>query len=128
MARVRKNVYEELDKVKKLILVRFPEIEVRNWCSFLSKLAIYHYKKRKVMLLGKERQVYNHLIENSYNPYTVYRWALLERVPDEIRFQLKNHYLSQKKAASVAFQRKHETHTSLQIDIRQHGLRIVREM
>ena len=32
----------------------------------------------------------------------VYRWALLEKVPDDIRFQLRNHHVSQKKASSLA--------------------------
>ena len=68
------------------------------------------------------------MIENSYNPYTVYRWALLERIPDEIKFQLKNHYLSQKKASKIVFERRHETETALQIDIKKLGLQLIKEM
>ena len=80
------------------------------------------------MLLGKERLLYNSLIENSYNPYTVYRWALLERVPEDIRFHLRNHNLSQKKASKLFFERKHETETVLQLNIKQLGLQLVRSM
>jgi len=128
MARGRKNIFEELDKVKKLVEVHFPQLCVRDLCSLLGRLGTYHYNKRKKMVLGKERILYNSLIENSFNPFTVYRWALLEKVPDDIRFQLRNHHVSQKKASSLAFQRRHETETSLQVDIKQLGLRLVREM
>ena len=86
------------------------------------------YNKRKGMIVGKERELYNALIENSYNPFTVYRWALLERVPEEIKFQLKNHYLSQKKAIRLFFEKRHETETGLQIEIKQLGLMLIKEM
>lgn len=128
MARIRKNIFEELDKVRNLIKIRFPERDIRDLCSLLSRLATYHYNKKKTMLLGEERKLYNLLIENSYNPFTVYRWALLERVPQEIKFQLRNHFLSQKKANSAWFQQRHETETTLQISIREAGLRLIREM
>jgi hypothetical protein len=127
MACVRKSVFEELEKVRKLILERFPDFDARNLCVVLGRLGTHHYKK-KSMLLGKERQLYNLLIENSYNPFTVYRWALLERVPDEIKYQLRNHYLSQKNASRLFFERRHETETALQIDIKQLGLQIIKEM
>lgn len=125
MARIRKNIFEEFDKVKVLVGEYFPDLEGRDLCRFLSKLATYHYNKRKLMLLGKEMVVYNSLIENSYNPFTVYRWALLERVPEEIKFQLRNHYLSQKRASRLSFERRHETDTSLQVDIRRLGLQLI---
>lgn len=56
MAKIRKCVFEELERVKNLIKVRFPEVDIRNWCPLLSRLGTYHYNKRKGMLLGKERE------------------------------------------------------------------------
>lgn len=128
MACVRKSCFEELEKVRKLILEHFPDFDARNLCVVLGRLGTHHYRKKKSMLLGKERQLYNLLIENSFNPYTVYRWALLERVPDEIKHQLRNHYLGQKKASKMFFERRHETETVLQVDIKQLGLQIIKEM
>ena len=90
MAKVRQDVFEDYDKVKDLIKTEFPKFEVRNLCETLAKLGTYHYNK-KHMLLGEIRGIYNLLIKNSYNPYTVYRWALLEKVPEDIKYQLKNH-------------------------------------
>ena len=128
MAGIRKNIFSELEKVKKLVRVHFPEIEIRELCKILGRIGTYHYNKKTRMLLGKERLLYNSLIENSYNPYTVYRWALLERVPAEIKFQLRNHNLSQKKASKLFFERRHETETSLQLSIKQLGLQLVKGM
>ena len=128
MVRVRKNIFEELDKVRNLIKIRFPDFEIRDFSKFMSKLGSYHYNKKKFMLLGKEREIYFLLIENSYNPFTVYRWTLLERVPEDIKFHLRNHNLGQKKAIKLFLDRKHETETSLQISIKQLGLHLVRWM
>jgi len=128
MAGVRKNTFEELEKVKKLIQETIPDFDVRNLCVTLSRAGTYHYKKKKSMLLGEERKLYHLLIENSYNPYTVYRWALLERIPEEIKYQLRNHYLSQKKASRMFFERRHETELSMQSDIKKLGLQIIKEM
>ena len=128
MARVRKNILIEIEKVKKLVEVRFPEIEIRDFCKLLGRLGTYHYNKKKMMLVGEERKLYNFLIENSYNPYTIYRWALLERVPEEIKFQLRNHYLSQKNAIKLFYEKRHETETSLQLHIKRLGLELVRGM
>lgn len=128
MAAVRKNIFEELDRVKNLIQIRFPEADIRDWCTFLSKLGTYHYHKKKYLLLGNDKAIYNLLIENSYNPFTVYRWSLLERIPEEIKFQLKNHYLSQKSALQSAVERRKTTNTKIQVDIRELGLQLIRGM
>lgn len=128
MARIRKNIFEEFERVKSLVKEELPEFDVRELCVVLGRLGGYHYNKKAKMVLGVEKKLYNLLIENSYNPYTVYRWALLERVPDEIKFQLRNHYLSQKKASQQWFKQRHETELSLHKEIRMLGLRIIRGM
>ena len=128
MVGVRKDVFKELENVRRLVSERFPDFDMRNLCVLLGRLGTYHYNRKRSVILGMERRMYDLLIENSYNPYTVYRWALLERVPDEIKFQLRNHFLSQKKASKLFFERRHETDTTLQVDIRQLGLQIIKEM
>ncbi|MBD3303680.1 hypothetical protein GF343_00915 [Candidatus Woesearchaeota archaeon] len=84
---IRKNWLEKLEQVKNLISEQWQETDFRNLAMLMGKLGTYHYNKRKIMLLGKERKLYHLLIENSYNPYTVYRWLLLERIPEDIKFQ-----------------------------------------
>tara|TARA_Y100000310_G_scaffold78020_1_gene74610 strand:- start:17908 stop:18294 length:387 start_codon:yes stop_codon:yes gene_type:complete len=128
MPRVRKNIFDELEQVKNLVRVHFSEEEIHNICPLLSKLGTYHYNKKKNMLLGKHKLLYNSLIENGYNPFTAYRWALLERIPEEIKFQLKNYQISQKKASKVWNKQRRETEGSIQQEIRRLGLQLVRSM
>ena len=101
---------------------------MQNLVKIMSKLAHFHYNKKDFILLGEERALYDFLIENSYNPFTVYRWLLLERIPDDIRFQLRQRQISQKKAVSEAFKRKHETNSILSVSIRELGLNLIRRM
>ena len=128
MKRVRKNIFAELEKVKNLIKTKFPELEVRNFCIFIGRIGQYHYNKKKKMPLGLEREVYDLLMENGFNPYTVYRWALLERVPDDIKYQLRQNQISLKNASRLFFKRNHETETSLQLEIKQQGLKLIEVM
>jgi hypothetical protein len=125
MKKVRKNIFEELDKVKKLILDIDPKLDMKEFPVLLGKLGTYHYN-RKGMLLGTDRKLYNVLIENSYNPFTVYKWSLLERIPEDVRYQLKAGIISQKKASRLSYKRRTETGTSLQVDLKQHGLILIR--
>jgi len=128
MKGIRKDCLIELETLRNKLLEKFPETDARDLHLLLGRLGTFHYNKKNSMLLGREREIYNFLIENSYNPFTVYRWALLEKVPEEIKFQLKNHFLSQKKASRIFFERRHETETTLQCEIRNLGLRLIKEM
>ena len=123
-----KDFIERLKTLKEKLIERFPEIDVPNLCKMMAKIAHFHYNRRKFMVTGFERELYNWLIENSYNPYTVYRWLLLEKVPDDIRFQLRQNYISQKKAFSEAFKRRHETDSVLAVSIKEIGLNLIRRM
>jgi hypothetical protein len=69
----------------------------------MCQIAHYHYNKKGTFLVGEEKSIYLFLIENGYNPFTAYRWLLLERVPEDIRFQLRGGRISQKKAVKMAF-------------------------
>jgi len=80
------------------------------------------------MLIGQARDVYKWLIEQGQNPFTVYRWMLLERIPEDIKFQVKQHRMSQKKAIKAAFERKHETFQQLGESIREAGLSLIARM
>lgn len=107
--------------------------EPRSWhLRFRKSLGLSIAKKplykRKYILLGQDRKLYEFLIENSYNPYTVYRWFLLEKNPEDVRFQLKNGIINQKLASKIQFKRKHEGRNSTCIDIRLMGLNLVRSM
>ena len=127
MPKVRKSIFTELDSVRNKLFLRFPQVEKYDFCRLMGKLGVYHYNKRKFFLLGLEKDLYNFLIENSYNPYTVYKWLLLEKIPEDIRFQLNERQISQRKAIKLSMERKRETDSELSKSIRQIGLRLVVE-
>ena len=101
---------------------------MQNLTKSMCQIAHYHYNKKQTFLVGEEKAIYNFLIENGYNPFTVYRWLLLERVPEDIRFQLRERRISQKKAVRIAFTRRHETISSLGKEIIEEGLNLIRRM
>ncbi len=125
---VRKNVFEELEKVKQLIKKVKPDFDMETLSIFLGRLGKYHYKKTRkgTLLLGTDRKIYNILIENSYNPYTAYKWALLERVPQEIKHQLKMGVIGQKKAKKYATKQRKCWDSNLNARVKQHGLMLIR--
>ena len=118
---------KKLEELRNLLEKSFPD-ENMHKIQLMSKIAHYHYNKKKFMLLGTERKLYNFLVENSYNPYTVYRWMLLEKLPEDIKFQIKQKQISQKNAISKAFQRNHETNSDLAVSIKDYGLSLIRRM
>ncbi|MBS3148742.1 hypothetical protein J4219_07700 [Candidatus Woesearchaeota archaeon] len=125
MPRNAENFVTKLEELRKLLVVRFPSLDVRSLTEKMSKLAHYHYNKRNFLIMGEDRELYNFLIENSYNPFTVYRWLLLERVPDEIKWQLKNRQISQKRAITLTIERRTETGSSLAADIKSQGMKLI---
>jgi len=124
----RKSWIQQFENLKNLVIEEYGEEYFRNFKEIISKLATYHYNKKKHMLLGKEREVYNFLIDNNYNPYRVYRWFLLERVPDDIKFQLKHGAITQKIASKISFKRRHESKSQACMEIKLMGINLVRSM
>lgn len=125
---IRKNWLIEFENFKNLIAKEFGDEQVRNLREIMPKLSSYHYNKKKFVLLGEERRLYNFMVEHSYNPFRVYRWLLLEKVPDDIKFQLRNGLMSQKTASKIKFKRKHESRNKVCWDIKTMGLNLVRSM
>lgn len=126
--RIRKDWIERFEGLKSGIVCEFGEDGFRLLKENIAKLGTYHYNRRKFLLLGEEKKLYNWLIENGYNPFTVYRWFLLERIPDDVRFQLKNGQISQKTASRLHFKRRHESKSNVCVDIKIMGLNLVRSM
>ena len=125
---ISQNFIEKLNHLRKLLMSRFPAFNMQNLTKSMCQIAHYHYNKKSTFLLGEEKAIYTFLVENSYNPFTVYRWLLLERVPEDIRFQLRERRISQKKACKMAFTRRHETSSSLGGEIITEGLNLIRRM
>ena len=125
---VHKNFIEKLLSLKKILESRFSVEILQDLDKTMSRLAHYHYHKKYGFLVGRDRDLYNFLIENSYNPFTVYRWLLLEKLPDDIKFQIKNKQLTQKNGSKQGFVRRHETIEGLSETLRVLGLNLIRRM
>jgi len=125
---IAQNFIEKLNHLRKLLESRFPAYNMQHLTKNMCQIAHHHYNKKQTILLGEESKIYKFLIENEYNPFTVYRWLLLERIPEDIRFQLRERRISQKKASKIAFKRKHETVTGLGREIMDEGLNLIRRM
>lgn len=124
---LRKNWLIDYESIKKEVLERFGEEYFRNFPQIIAKIAQHHYKKNS-LLLGKEREMYAFLLEKGHNPYKVYRWCLLEKIPEALRFQLKNGMINQKTALHMHFKSRHESENSICVAIRVQGLNLVRSM
>ena len=122
---VQKSFIVKLLSVRSLIESRLPLVDGRHLLKLMGKLAHYHYNKKKFILLGVERDLYNLLISEGYNPFTVYRWLLLEKMPDDLRFKLKQKEITQKKAVYLAFERRTGGVKELTQSVRTLGLDII---
>ena len=125
---MQKNYLQKLESLRKLIYSRLPQLESQNLLKIMSKLAHYHYNNKKYIILGLEKELYDFLIENSYNPFTAYRWLLLEKVPDNIKFKIKQHELTQKDAVSEALKQRCEKYRDATQIIREYGLNLIARM
>ena len=124
---LRKNWLVEYECIKKEVGIRFGDEYLRNFTKIIAKIAQHHYKKNS-MLLGKERELYVFLQEKGHNPFKIYRWCLLERIPEALRFQLKNGMINQKTALHMHFKNRHESENTVCVAIRVQGLNLVRSM
>jgi hypothetical protein len=123
-----KNYLTKLHVFKKELHKEISWIEGRDLCLLMGKLAHYHYNKRRFILLGRDKEVYDFVLKKRLNPYTLYRWLLLERIPEDIKHQLKDKELSQKKAISMAFKRRQETSETISLSVQELGLNLIRGM
>ena len=122
---VRDSFVVKLSSVRSLIKSRLTLVDGRHLLKLMGKLAHYHYNKKRFVILGVERDLYNLLISNSYNPFTVYRWLLLEKMPDDLKFKLKQREITQKKAVALAFERRGVGVKELTQSVRALGLSII---
>ena len=94
------GVFEKVSALRKLVKTIFPEMEDSALIEMLREVSKWHYSK-KGMLSQDHVKLYELLMNNSYNPNTVYKWFLLARSPFELREKLKLNLISQREAFAV---------------------------
>ena len=127
-AKVRKNWLIDAEKLRDELLKQFSEWDFRNLTLILGRLGNAHYAKQKPLILGREKELRNYLLDTGHSPFKVYRWFLLMRIPEEIKFQLKNNMISQKNASAQQFLLRHQTASTIGEKIRVLGLELIRGM
>ena len=125
MPEFRKSIFDRLNDVKEIAKKNDPMWD-EDILKLLRSLSKYHYNKKKYMLLGPHKIIYNTMIKQGILPDTAYKWALLENIPEEIKHQLEQGLIGQKKAKRFAHQRKRCVDTALHIDIKKRGLMLIR--
>jgi len=115
-AKVRKNWLIDAEKLKDELLKQFSEWDFRNLTLILGRLGNAHYSKQKPLILGQEKELRNYLLDKGHSPF------LLMRIPEEIKFQLKNNMISQKNASAKQFLLRHQTASTIGEKIRVLGL------
>lgn len=125
---VQKDYLRRFEELKKRLYSEFSWIEMRNLTKMLNTIGHYHYDRKGFILLGEERELYNFLMKNGYNPYTVYKWALLERIPENIRQMLRENKIGQKKAISEALTQRREEEEKIFTGLHEMGIALIRGM
>ncbi len=99
------TVYDKLRGLKDRLKMDFSEISAEDLFRICSKLATWHYPKKrtKAMMLSKnETMLYEFLLNNRFNPSTVYKWMLASSTTEDIQKKLMCGKISQKSAMSRA--------------------------
>lgn len=91
------NVFHKIRDVRKLLQPKLSEVEEGELIGLIRDAAKFHYNKRR-KLSCDALKLYELLMKYSYNPYTVYRWFLLTKAPQETKDKLRLGEVSQRTA------------------------------
>lgn len=111
------NIFDKVNRIRKDLIILFPEIEPDRLLSMFSHCRRYyegklHYGRRTSKekmprnLSTSERILYDYLLKNNLNPSTTYRWFLATRVPEDIKQKLREGRISHKKAMQISANRR----------------------
>lgn len=92
-----RNIFEKIEAVKKLVSSQYGSLDSEELLDLVRVCARFHYKKQ-ASLSKNQAKMYELLINNNYNPDTVYKWLLLTKSHPELKSKLKVRAISQRKA------------------------------
>ena len=73
----RQQTLQKALKLQNIFLEMNPHCSEQDIRILLSQCAHYHYNGRKQPLCDEAKVIYEYLVMNEYNPFTVYKWFLL---------------------------------------------------
>lgn len=95
--KTKDTVYDRLLKFQDMFKIEFSEFSDTKLFRMLGKLESWHYpsKRWKGMTLSQEEaMVYEWMLNNKYNPSTVYKWYRVLGQNKEIQEKVKNNAMS----------------------------------
>ena len=106
------TVYDKYVKIHNELRRDFPKLDKKEFFKITATLSTWHYPKKrwKGQTLTKEQaMIYEWMLNNNYNPGTVYKWLLALNTNKENQDKMKNGSMSLKKAMKCAKPFKHIT-------------------
>jgi len=107
---MKNTVYDRYLTFKDLLKKEFPDLGEITFFKMLGKLESWHYPKKRwkdMTLSIDEVRVYEWMVNNEYNPSTVYKWYRTLGENKEVQAKIKNKalHISEAKTYSVPFRR-----------------------
>jgi hypothetical protein len=106
------TVYDKYVKIHNEIRRDFPKFNKQDFFKITAKLSTWHYPKKRgkgQTLTKEEAMIYEWLLNNSYNPSTVYKWLLALNTNKDNHQRLQKGVLSLKKTMKYSQPFKHIT-------------------
>ncbi len=94
---VRMNIFQKVKTVRELVNAVYPIlslVEIKEILQFLANNWHGNKQKKHTTLTQQQLAIYELLINNSYNPATVYKWFLLATAPPEIKEKMAQEQIS----------------------------------
>jgi len=106
------TVYDKYAKIHNELRQEFPKLDKKEFFKITATLSTWHYPKKrcKDQVLTKEQaMIYEWMLNNNYNPSTVYKWLLALNTNKDNQEKLKKGSMSLKKAMKCSKPFKHIT-------------------
>ncbi len=104
------TVYDKYVRIHNTVRKIFPDIDKKKFFKIVATLSTWHYPKKRSdgqMLTKEQAMIYEWMLNNNYNPGTVYKWLLAMNTNKDNQDKLKKGSMSLKKAMKCAKPFKH---------------------
>ena len=103
--KLKGTVYDKLRELKDKLKKDFSNLSEADLFRICGKLSTWHYPKKRTKSMGlskDEAMIYEFLLNNGFNPSTVYKWMLACNTNEDVQKKLASGEISLKSALSRA--------------------------
>lgn len=109
----RLEYFKKIKEVRELLERYFPKKDGDELRVMLCRCGHWHNNKSKGTMREDDLMLYEILLKHGYNPSTVYKWILINQLPEDVVGKLRRKELTQKEAISVVANEKRRQETNL---------------